>query len=220
MDFRRSAFILTARIKNMNIPRQISTASLHELAAPNETHFVRLILHDVRNGSRYLLRCRSRDYFFLRDQEVGRHVLDIPLSVYMEGTGGTNWRDNKSISEDIRNANRSVTVQILPFVSSADSPTLESEPVEETESPLPELKRLLTALEAPDQAHECLDAIMAGMSAPEVRLIVDHLVDEIENSGPATDETSSDNADNADNAPAEDVAPKKRGRKKAADDIV
>ena len=201
----------------MNIPRQISTASLHELASPNETHFVRLILHDVRNGSRYLLRCRSRDYFFLRDQEVGRHVLDIPLSVYMEGTGGTNWRDNKSISEDIRNANRSVTVQILPFVPSADSPALESEPVEETESPLPELKRLLTALEAPDQAHECLDAILSGMSAPEVRLTVDRLVDEIENSGPAIDKTA---ADNAEDVPAEDAAPKKRGRKKAADDIV
>jgi hypothetical protein len=202
----------------MNIPRQISTASLHELASPNETHFVRLILHDVRNGSRYLLRCRSRDYFFLRDQEVGRHVLDIPLSVYMEGTGGTNWRDNKSISEDIRNANRSVTIQVLPYNPSTDSPALVGEPVAEYESPLPELKRLLTALEAPDQAHECLDAIMSGMSVPEVRLIVDHMVDEIETPGPASDEQPSETP--AEDGPAEDVAPKKRSRKKAADDIV
>ena len=203
----------------MNIPRQISTAALHDLSAPNETHFVRLILHDVRNGSRYLLRCRSRDYFFLRDQEVGRHVLDIPLSVYMAGTGDTNWRDTKSISEDIRNANRSVTVQVLPYNPSADSPALASEALAETESPLPILKRLLTALEAPDQAHECLDAIMSGMSASEVRLIVDHLVDEIETpAGPADDEVPSETP--AEETPAEEVAPKKRGRKKAADDIV
>lgn len=152
------------------IPKQITKSVLKEITPANETHVVRLILHDVSNESRYLLRCRTRSYSFERNQQIGRHVLDIPVSIWMEGANTARWKDNISIAEDIRNSSRSVTIQVLR-IDQADIAE---------ESPLPELKRLLDALDAPDAVHECLRMIEGGESAEIVRAFVDQVADAIE----------------------------------------
>ena len=155
----------------MIIPRKITRATLSGLFAPNETHVVRLIVHDVSNESRYLLRCRSREYSFERSPQVGRHILDIPLSVYMEGANTKYWRDNTSIAEDIRMANRSVTIQVLPISQAEIEVSNDTTP----ESPLPELRRLLEILEAPEPVQQCLSMIENGDAAEVVRAFVDEI---------------------------------------------
>lgn len=178
----------------MTIPRKITRATLSGLAAPNETHIVRIIIHDVSNESRYLLRCRSREYSFERCPRIGRHILDIPLSVYMEGANTKNWRDNTSIAEDIRMANRSVTIQILPIAQAEVEVSNSAAP----ESPLPELRRLLEILEAPEPVQQCLSMIENGDSAEVVRAFVDEI-------GSAFESDQSDAPDGSDSPP--DAAP-------------
>lgn len=155
------------------IPKQITKSVLKEITPANETHVVRLILHDVSNESRYLLRCRTRSYSFERNQQIGRHVLDIPVSIWMEGANTARWKDNISIAEDIRNSSRSVTIQVLPIDQADIAPVETGAPSEE--SPLPELKRLLDALEAPEPVHQCLRMIEGGESAESIRAYVDEV---------------------------------------------
>ena len=172
----------------MIIPRKITRATLSGLFAPNETHVVRLIVHDVSNESRYLLRCRSREYSFERSPQVGRHILDIPLSVYMEGANTKYWRDNTSIAEDIRLANRSVTIQVLPISQAEIEVSNDTTP----ESPLPELRRLLEILEAPEPVQQCLSMIENGDDVEVVRAFVDEIGSSLE----------SDQTDESDSPPA------------------
>lgn len=84
----------------------LSQSSLREFREKSEKQFVRLVLHDVSNTGQYRVRGRKHDYIFVYDQVAGRHILDIPLSLWQKGgesaTSSASWRDNTSIAEDVR----------------------------------------------------------------------------------------------------------------------
>lgn len=84
----------------------LSQSSVRELREQSEKQFVRLVLHDVSNTGQYRLRGRKHDYVFIYDQTAGRHILDIPLSLWQKGaesaSSNASWRDNTSIAEDVR----------------------------------------------------------------------------------------------------------------------
>lgn len=172
------------------IPKSISKTSLREIADPSETHIVRVILHDVSNESRYVLRCRSRQYVFERHHTVGRHVLDVPLSLWMEGVNtGTKWKDNTSIPEDIRNSPRSVSIHILPLSAQESTESGTGEVASDIESPFPQLKRLLAEFRAPDPVRECVQMVEDGAPIEDVRTFVDRAVADLENEESAEPES-------------------------------
>ena len=188
------------------IPRNITKISLREVTPPGETHIVRVILHDVSNESRYTLRCRSRTYVFERHHSLGRHVLDIPLSLWMEGVAtGTRWKDNTSICEDIRNSPRSVSIHILP-IDAQNSETSESGEDGELESAFSELHRLLGEFGAPDAVRECVKLVEGGAPFEEVRSFVDSAIAALEDEEPESTPLPSDESP-APETPSAPVAP-------------
>lgn len=176
------------------IPRIISKISLREITPPNETHIVRVVLHDVSNESRYTLRCRARSYIFERHSAIGRHVIDIPLSIWMEGVAtGARWKDNVSIPEDIRNSPRSVSIHILP-IDAQNSETSESGEDGELESAFTELHRLLGEFYAPAPVRECVKLVEDGAPVEEVRSFVDRAVADLDNDSPESETPPADTA--------------------------
>ncbi|MCE5310444.1 MAG: hypothetical protein LLG20_22635 [Acidobacteriales bacterium] len=146
------------------------------LAKPDETHVVRVIAHEANNSTVYRLRCRTREYRFERDGTVGRHILDIPVSVWMAGApggaGGGKFRDNQSIAEDFRTAERCpYSIHVLPIASStaADAPKSSS-------GHLPALRRLLSNLGAPDEVRQAFALIDAGGTPEELEKFTDSVI--------------------------------------------
>jgi hypothetical protein len=153
----------------MKLPPIISKATLKGLAKPDETHIVRVIAHEANNGTAYRLRCRSREYRFERDGIVGKHILDIPVSLWMAGapTGGR-FRDNQSIAEDFRTAERCpYSVHVIPIGSTA---------AVQAESPVPALRKLLSGLGAPASVRDAFAIIEAGGSVSELHGYVDSVL--------------------------------------------
>ncbi len=140
----------------MNLPTVISKAVLAGLAAPNETHAVRVLLHSVNNQSQFRLRCRSRQYLFDKCGIVGRHMLEIPVSVWMADSPTKNFRENKSISEDFRAAdNCPYSIQIVPWKGATAVQNDQA-------NFLPILREILAAIDAPPVVEEAFKLIDAG----------------------------------------------------------
>jgi len=142
----------------MNPPLQINKATLRGLASPEETHAMRIVLHDVSNSSPYRLRCNRRQYLFEKDGILGKHVLDIPASVWMAGVQPGRWRPNFSISEDLRTANNCpFSIQIIPWKGAQAVPA----PAAQADYLKP-LRTLLSNLGAPEVVVKAFGLIDAG----------------------------------------------------------
>lgn len=140
----------------MHIPAIVSKATAAALASPTETHAVRVLLHSVANGGQFRLRCRSRQYLFDKCGLVGRHLLEIPLSVWMEGSPTKSFRENKSISEDFRTANNCpFSIQVVPWKG---TPAVQNE----QSHFLPILREILRSIDAPPVVEEAFKLIDAG----------------------------------------------------------
>lgn len=107
----------------MKLPNAISRAVLRELGIPAEAVTVRLILHDVASEVRYRLCAPRRAYIFERDHKENRHILDLPVSLWMDGAKPGKWSQDTSICEDIRQSGRSVSVQVLTGETAAAAPS-------------------------------------------------------------------------------------------------
>ncbi|MEY3895826.1 MAG: hypothetical protein RLZZ214_1346 [Verrucomicrobiota bacterium] len=143
----------------MNLPTIISKSVLFSLAAPDETHAVRILLHDVNNQSQYRLSCRSRTYLFEKCGIVGRHLLEIPVSLWMQDSPTKSFRENQSISEDFRSAdNCPYSIQIVPWKGAA--PQTFGQAMEAHFLPL--LREILRTIEAPPVVEEAFKLIDAG----------------------------------------------------------
>lgn len=122
----------------MNIPNFIDRRTLAKMAAPDETHCVRVILQKVSNSAPYTVRSRLRRYVFERNGLAGCHVLDVPVSVWMQGvpTSGP-YRQNPSISDDLQpTVQLPFTIQVIPWKAKVQAPPAvieQSPPVEDTE---------------------------------------------------------------------------------------
>lgn len=117
----------------MNIPNFIDRRAAAKMAAPDETHCVRVILQKVSNSAPYTVRSRLRRYLFERDGLAGCHVLDVPVSAWMAGTPASGpYRPNPSIASDLQpTAQLPFTIQVIPFKAKA----LQAAPVVIEEAP-------------------------------------------------------------------------------------
>ena len=142
----------------MNIPATVSKTTLQSLFSDKDTHAVRVILHDVNNSGVARFRCRLRTYLFERNGQVGKHALDIPISVWMFGATGSRHEQERSVCNDFRTSKTiPYSIQVVPIRDSElrIPPTLEEQAV-------PLLRKLLSTLGAPDPVVEAFRHIEAG----------------------------------------------------------
>lgn len=160
----------------MNIPTILSKNTLAALGQ-SDTHAVRVILHDVHNPSACRLRCRTRQFVFERCGVLMAHKLDIPLSVWMGGVSAGRFRDNRAVCDDFRDVKQKYTVQVVSWNGT-------SAPVE-TGNVLVELRRLLSALNAPDDVERASKIIANGGNAEEIAAYVDGVIGHLDTAPPA-----------------------------------
>lgn len=159
----------------MNIPAIISKNTLGSMGE-NDTHAVRVILHDVHNPSACRVRCRTRQYLFERCGVVMAHVLDIPISVWMAGVGNGRFRDNRAVCDDWREVRQKFTVQVIPWKGSAA--------IDDRGNLLAELRRLLLALDAPEDVERAFDIIENGANAEDLAAFVDGVIGHLGSDAP------------------------------------
>jgi len=100
----------------MNLPPVISKSVIDEIKLPGDAYAVRVVLHEVNNSVPFRLASNHRQYVFDKCGIVGRHILDIPISLWMLGAETAPYRDNTSISEDFRTAKHCPhSIQIIPL---------------------------------------------------------------------------------------------------------
>lgn len=158
----------------MKIPAVVSRSTLQGLASPDETHAVRVILHEVNNPGQFRLRTTRRQYLFDKDGTIGVHALTIPVSCWMAGTTPGRFRDNNSISQDFRTSgvgNVKWSIQIVPWGTA--TPTTP----DTAKECLTLLRKLLSNLGAPDEVESAFKFI-AENNMPALRKLV-ALTDEI-----------------------------------------
>jgi hypothetical protein len=137
----------------MNLPINVTSRELRVLA-PNDSHIVRVIVTKVSNPGAYRQKAKRRTYIFLRNGEIGRHALDIPLSLYMLGTPTGAYRENQSISNDLTpTLDNGLIVQVIP---NPDYKAPEQEPSAFDDDILKGLFQLCTKINAPDIMFEAL----------------------------------------------------------------
>lgn len=159
----------------MNLPAQISKSTLAKLGV-NDTHAVRVILHDVHNPSPCRIRCRTRQYIFERNGALMAHALDIPMSVWMAGVGKGRFRDNRAVCDDFRDVSQKFTVQIIQ---------LQETPREESSGTIGELHRLISSFDAPDEVQHALAMLESGASTEELSAYVDNVIGHLDSTPPA-----------------------------------
>lgn len=131
----------------MQVPPIISRTTLSELSFPNDTHAVRIIAHGSSNPTMYRMRRQRREYRFERDGLVGKHILDIPLSLWMHGASESPFRETHSIADDFRNAESgNFTIHIIPLVQPAKPEAITPPPATTGDSDIPEMLDLLETL--------------------------------------------------------------------------
>jgi hypothetical protein len=135
----------------MNIPQLVSKSSLQAIDTSKDTHAVRVVLHDANNPGAFRLACHSRTYLFERNGEIGKHILDIPVSVWMHGTTGGRFETAASISDDFRTATgASLSIQVIPLRAATEG----------SGEVVSLLRQLLSNLVAPQpviEAFACID---------------------------------------------------------------
>lgn len=148
----------------MNFPPIVTNHLLAQAAAADEATKVRLALRNVDNLKPYVIHGRGkRHYHFAFDPAANCHVLDVPLSIWMEHVNPPLNRDNPSIAFDILGKIHNcgpIIVLVLPWkVEDGER----SQAAEEDQVPgvvtlrQPELfKQLLVELEAPEMVIEGL----------------------------------------------------------------
>lgn len=151
----------------MNIPNLITREVLSAMAAPDETHAVRVVLSKVTSSVPYKLRSKLRSYVFEKDREIGAHVLDVPVSVWMAGADDRARRGEGAICKDLQpSMNFPLTVLVIPWrnASAADTAV--------TNEALAVLRELLAILNPPPVVFEALDLAQTGDVA-KLRYLLD-----------------------------------------------
>lgn len=107
---------------NAPLPKTVTNAILASLAAPDELFMVRVLVRNKTNHADYIIRGKNRiarTYKAKFNPDLRCHVIDVPMSVWMDGVGTGTYRDNSSVCHDVmgcRNANLSpLVVLVVPF---------------------------------------------------------------------------------------------------------
>lgn len=164
----------------MNYPNIITNKFLASVASPTEQMMVRLIIRHVANNSVYNLHGRkNRHYHFEFNRQFNAHILDVPLSVWMDGVNtAVPAQDNASIAWDLMNKKHSFGSPILIVVPWPNAKALEQRVDAETPATSPRLSA------AGRKAVESIDGLAGTLKAPEIvhraiaLVLADDLTDE------------------------------------------
>lgn len=138
----------------MKIPNFLDRRTLAKMASENETHCIRVILGNTSNPAPYTVPCKYRRYLFERNGTIGAHVLDFPLSVWMDGTPKGRYGPNKSVSEDLKpTARLPFTIQVIPWYGA--TPTEKEDP-QALRGAFSLLREIFTALNPPPVVFKAL----------------------------------------------------------------
>ena len=141
----------------MNIPNHITREVLATLAAPDETHAVRVVLSKVTSSVPYKLRSKLRSYVFEKDRELGVHVLDVPVSVWMCGINYRARRGEGAICQDLQPSMQlPLTVLVIPWGNATPATTATAPDV------FPLVRQVAQKLEAPAIMRKAIDLAAAG----------------------------------------------------------
>jgi hypothetical protein len=147
----------------MTLPNTITSGALAALAAPEETHAVRVVLHKVSSQVPYRLRSKLRTYVFEKDREHGGHVLDVPASVWMDRANQSARRGEGAICNDLQpSINLPLTVLIVPWGKAAK--------VSNDTACLPVLRKILSFFNPPPVVLKALD-LAESNSLPELEAL-------------------------------------------------
>lgn len=143
------------------LPNQISAAVLRDLADPSETHAVRVVMLKTSSPTQYRYRGVRRQYIFERDGTLGMHILDIPVSLWMQEVPSERYRDNHSLAHDLQ-SRQMVNAPFLTLVVPWKTGEVTSEVLASGEAkPAPDfigpLRELLVKVEAPPFMLDAVD---------------------------------------------------------------
>lgn len=191
-----------------SLPQVLSTSILSKLAAPEETHFVRVLLLRVNNTGVFRHRCKRRQYLFEKVGSAGGHVIDIPLSLWMDGMPRSGaYRDNPSICHDLQPTVAAPLVIQIHAYGTAESTEIETEQEGEPTADLtPILSDLLTKLGAPDVMHEAVELLRTG-DADAFRAFVDSVEVKQPEGEDKEQEEAEPQPEQSEHAPASDTPP-------------
>ncbi|MCW1885507.1 hypothetical protein OKA04_12275 [Luteolibacter flavescens] len=151
----------------MNLPQIVTAADLIRFAAPNETHAVRLVIRQINNPGIYTLRGLSRRYLATRDNEIGAHVIDVPVSVWMAGVPKGVYAKNTSIAQDVLGTRNALKTPLMILVV----PWKHAQPPAQTSgtpSSLETFKRLAELTGAPEIIMSAISLLSSGASTDEI----------------------------------------------------
>lgn len=136
------------------LPFIISAAWIRSLPPTGDTHAVRMIMLTTSGPTTYTLRGIKRKYLLDRDGVTGRHILDIPVSIWSQGLPSERYHDNTSIAHDLQ----SKPHPLCPFVTVVVPWNGGGEALE-TQKPdfFTPLRDLLIHTDAPPYVIEALD---------------------------------------------------------------
>jgi len=172
----------------MTIPGQISKSTISQLGCTDSLS-VRVLLHSVSNNGSARIRCRNRQYIFEKSHETGCHILDIPMSLWMHNVNPGRYRDQRSICDDFRELpGAAFTIHII-----GNAPALEEAPATPADpGVISELRRLLTALDAPQIVRHALE--IAIESPDKLAEFVDSIIDTLQDDPEEPADQPADNA--------------------------
>jgi hypothetical protein len=131
----------------MNIPRIVTDAALKQLAAPDETHEVHVIVRRIANQAPYTLRGRRRMYLVTRDQKRNAHVLRVPLSLWMtDVVADKPVAENDSIAYDIQASRTGLKAPLTFEVWPIEGANVSAKPAQHSDSIIDLLETLILRL--------------------------------------------------------------------------
>jgi hypothetical protein len=155
-----------------NLPNFLDRRTLASLAAPDETHAVRVIARKISSPVAYRHRGKARTYLFEKDGIIQAHVLDVPVSVWMRDVPGGPYRANASISEDLApTMNVPLTFQVIQWGEA--KPAAPAAPPASATT-IEELREIAKVLGAPPVMIEAIEHHAAG-NANELAVILGRL---------------------------------------------
>lgn len=113
----------------MNLPKLVDRSWLAANAKPDEQWGVRLVLRTVANDKPYKVQGRVRQYVFTKNREANAHCLDVPLSIWQDGVGNTNYRNNGSMAWDVQSTRTlsPIVVIVIPWqTAKVETPVVEA----------------------------------------------------------------------------------------------
>jgi hypothetical protein len=153
---------------NTNLPNVISASVLRELADPAETQAVRVILLTSLSSTQATVRGSRRKYIMSFCGETGRHILDVPASLWERGIPLSRYSQNDSIAHDIQskpNILFPIVTKIVPWgnavvaTAAATPPATLQDAGDDSATQYDLLKRYLREAQAPKKVMDAIDVL-------------------------------------------------------------